>query len=88
MPDKHYGEKACAFLTLRPGKTAPGLAELGDFLLGFGLAKYKLPERLETIAEFPVTRVGKVDKAALRAQIAQILVDEQPLQGATQHAGR
>jgi non-ribosomal peptide synthetase component E (peptide arylation enzyme) len=83
MPDKHYGERACAFLTLRPGKAAPTLAELGEFLTGLGLAKYKLPERLETIAEFPVTRVGKVDKAALRAEIAGILLNEQKLQGAT-----
>jgi non-ribosomal peptide synthetase component E (peptide arylation enzyme) len=81
MPDKHLGEKACAFLTLRPGKPAPSLTELGEFLLGFGLAKYKLPERLETIAEFPLTRVGKVDKAALRADIARILQNEHALQG-------
>jgi non-ribosomal peptide synthetase component E (peptide arylation enzyme) len=83
MPDKHYGEKACAFLTLRPGKNAPSLTELGEFLIGLGLAKYKLPERLETIAEFPLTRVGKVDKAALRADIARLLSSEQELQGAT-----
>jgi non-ribosomal peptide synthetase component E (peptide arylation enzyme) len=81
MPDKHYGEKACAFLTIRPGKPAPSLTELGDFLLGFGLAKYKLPERLEIIAEFPLTRVGKVDKAALRADITRIIQSEQALQG-------
>jgi non-ribosomal peptide synthetase component E (peptide arylation enzyme) len=83
MPDKHYGEKACAFITLRPGQAAPSLAELGSFLLGFGLAKYKLPERLETITEFPVTRVGKVDKVVLRAEIASILLSEQKLQGTT-----
>ncbi len=83
MPDKHYGEKACAFLTIRPGKTAPSLAELGAFLIGLGLAKYKLPERLETIAEFPLTRVGKVDKAALRAEISRILRSEQELEGTT-----
>ena len=83
MPDKHLGERACAFLTLRAGKSAPGLSEIGEFLIGLGLAKYKLPERLETIAEFPVTRVGKVDKAALRAQIAGMLAREQELQGAS-----
>jgi non-ribosomal peptide synthetase component E (peptide arylation enzyme) len=83
MPDKHYGEKACAFITLRPGKSAPSVAELGTFLLGLGLAKYKLPERIETITEFPLTRVGKVDKAALRADIARILLTEEQLQGTT-----
>ena len=82
MPDKHYGEKACVFLTIRPGKSTPSLPDLGAFLIGLGLAKYKLPERIETIVEFPLTRVGKVDKAALRAEIAQILQNEQ-LQGAT-----
>jgi non-ribosomal peptide synthetase component E (peptide arylation enzyme) len=83
MPDKHYGERACAYLTLRPGKDAPSLRELGEYLLAFGLAKYKLPERIETIAEFPVTRVGKVDKAALRAAIAERLISEQQLEAAT-----
>jgi non-ribosomal peptide synthetase component E (peptide arylation enzyme) len=83
MPDKHLGERACAFLTLRPGQPAPALAELGEFLLGLGLAKYKLPERLEIVAEFPVTRVGKVDKAALRTEIARLIAGEQELQGAT-----
>jgi non-ribosomal peptide synthetase component E (peptide arylation enzyme) len=83
MPDKHFAERACAYLVLRPGKTAPSLKELGEFLLSFGLAKYKLPERLETIAEFPVTRVGKVDKAALRADIAQRLANEHEAEGVT-----
>ena len=76
MPDKHLGERACAYLILRPGHRAPDLAELGAFLAGFGLAKYKFPERLETIAEFPVTRVGKVDKAALRAHVARLINEE------------
>jgi non-ribosomal peptide synthetase component E (peptide arylation enzyme) len=86
MPDKHYGEKACAFLIPLPGKVPPDLAELGTFLLTFGLAKYKLPERLVTIAEWPLTRVGKVDKAALRAEIAHMLIDEQRSEGEPQHA--
>jgi non-ribosomal peptide synthetase component E (peptide arylation enzyme) len=50
--------------------------ELGAFLLQKGLAKYKLPERVEPIEAFPVTRVGKVDKAAMRAQIAAKLAEE------------
>jgi non-ribosomal peptide synthetase component E (peptide arylation enzyme) len=42
-----------------------------------GLAKFKLPERVEVIAEFPTTRVGKVDKQALRRAIAEMLANEQ-----------
>ncbi len=82
MPDKHLGERACAYLILLPGKSAPKLGELGEFLLAFGLAKYKLPERLEIMDEFPLTRVGKVDKAALRAMIAGKLASETPCEGA------
>ena len=31
-----------------------------------GVATFKWPERLEVIAELPVTKVGKLDKKALR----------------------
>ena len=77
MPDRVYGEKACAYLVLRPGAACPTLAEIGAFLLGHGLAKFKLPERLEQIESLPVTRVGKVDKAALRALIAAKIAAEE-----------
>lgn len=76
MPDRVYGEKACAWLIIRPGKPLPTVKALGDFLAGLGLAKFKLPERIEPIEAFPVTRVGKVDKAALRKMIAEKLAAE------------
>ncbi len=77
MPDRVYGERACAWLIVRPGHDVPSLAALGEFLTSLGLARFKLPERLEVIRQFPVTRVGKVDKVALRAMIAAKLEDEQ-----------
>ena len=49
---------------------------MGDFLQHQGLAKFKLPERIEALAEFPVTRVGKVDKQALRRMISDKLARE------------
>jgi non-ribosomal peptide synthetase component E (peptide arylation enzyme) len=76
MPDKLYGERGCAYVVVRPGAAVPSVAELGSFLGGLGLAKYKFPERIEPIAAFPLTRVGKVDKAALRAAITQRLHEE------------
>ncbi|NYT67610.1 AMP-binding protein [Pusillimonas noertemannii] len=76
MPDEIYGEKACAFLIVREGFKAPTVGELGEYLLAKGLAKYKLPERIETCGSFPVTRVGKLDRAALRSQIAKTLAEE------------
>ncbi|ALS64776.1 AMP-binding protein [Pandoraea apista] len=76
MPDPVYGERGCVYLILRPGHAAPSVTELAEFLVGHGLAKFKCPERIETVDEFPVTRVGKVDKAALRAAIAGRLAAE------------
>ncbi|WP_144630563.1 AMP-binding protein [Bordetella genomosp. 13] len=76
MPDPLYGEKGCIFIVPRPGRSAPTVQELLDFLVARGLAKYKCPERVETIDAFPVTKVGKLDKAALRMTIAQMLNDE------------
>jgi non-ribosomal peptide synthetase component E (peptide arylation enzyme) len=78
MPDRFLGEKACAFIIPKPGRTLPSVATLGDFLQRQGLAKFKLPERIEAIAEFPVTRVGKVDKQALRRMISDRLAREAP----------
>lgn len=71
MPDPFYGEKGCIYLILRAGHAAPSVAALVDFLVGQGLAKFKCPERIEVVDEFPVTRVGKVDKGALRAMVAR-----------------
>lgn len=77
MPDKIYGEKVCAYVVLRPGGAAPSVKQLGEFMLKAGIAKYKLPERIESIPAFPLTRVGKVDKAAMRADIAKKITEEE-----------
>lgn len=76
MPDEIYGEKACAFLIAAKGRSLPSVKELGEFLLSMGLAKYKLPERIEACDAFPVTRVGKLDRAALRDLIANKIARE------------
>lgn len=77
MPDRIYGEKACAYLIMRPGRKLLTVKQLGDFLITQGLAKFKLPERIEGIDVFPVTRVGKLDKAALRRAISEKLALEE-----------
>ena len=64
------------FVIVRPGQAAPSIKELADFLVAKGLAKFKCPERVETIEAFPVTRVGKLDKPALKALIAAQLKRE------------
>ena len=62
----------------RHGHQAPDVKELAQFLIGRGLAKYKCPERVESLEEFPLTRVGKVDKPAMKRRIAQMLEQEAP----------
>lgn len=78
MPDPFYGEKGCIFVVPRPGRPAPDVQDLAQFLVGQGLAKYKCPERVEVLDAFPVTRVGKVDKVALRALAAQLQEQGEP----------
>jgi len=66
MPDPVLGEKACAFVTLKPGAAEPSLAELCEYLLAREIAKNKLPERLVVIAEMPLTPTRKIIKGKLR----------------------
>jgi len=76
MPDPFYGEKGCIFIVVRPGLPAPDVRSLGQFLVERGLARYKCPERVEVVEAFPVTRVGKVDKPAMKRLIADMLEQE------------
>jgi non-ribosomal peptide synthetase component E (peptide arylation enzyme) len=66
MPDPVLGEKACAFVTLKPGTQAPTLDELVSYLLSKEIAKNKLPERLVVIPEMPLTPTRKIIKGRLR----------------------
>ena len=75
MPDANMGEKMCAFVILKAGQ-ALDLKELVAFLMAKEIAKFKLPERLETLADFPVSTFGKVSKKALGELIAGKLVAE------------
>jgi len=69
MPDAAMGEKMCACVVVKNGASLE-LPQLGAFLLEKGMAKYKLPERLEVLPEFPVSTFGKVSKKALAAMVA------------------
>jgi non-ribosomal peptide synthetase component E (peptide arylation enzyme) len=65
MSDPRLGERACAFVTLKPGRKLD-LAELAAFLTEKEMTKTYLPERLEIIAEMPRTASGKIQKFILR----------------------
>jgi len=76
MPDPVFGERACAFVTLSPGR-ALTFHELSEFLLTQRIAKFKLPERLEILSELPVSGAGKILRRTLREMIETKLRNEQ-----------
>jgi 2,3-dihydroxybenzoate-AMP ligase len=75
MPDPNMGEKMCAFVILK-SNTSLDLKTLVEFLLTKEIAKFKLPERLEILGDFPVSTFGKVSKKALGELIADKLSKE------------
>jgi len=75
MPDPRYGEKACAFVILKPQHKL-SLEELNAFLLKREIAKFKLPERMEIVDSFPLSPAGKVLRRSLREMIEAKIEDE------------
>ena len=69
MPDPILGERMCAFAVLREGSSLT-LAELTGFLTEKGLARFKLPERLEVVDDLPLSKFGKVAKNVLTQRAA------------------
>ncbi|MGE0734716.1 MAG: class I adenylate-forming enzyme family protein [Alphaproteobacteria bacterium] len=65
MPDPVLGEKACCFVTPKPGQSVT-LEEICDYLLARNIAKIKLPERLVIVAEMPMTPTRKIIKSKLK----------------------
>jgi non-ribosomal peptide synthetase component E (peptide arylation enzyme) len=69
-PDADLGERVCVFVVPEPG-AAVTLAAIRDGMAAAGVARFKWPERLEIRAELPVTKVGKLDKKAMRDLLAR-----------------
>ncbi|MDI9259547.1 AMP-binding protein [Alicyclobacillus sendaiensis] len=76
MPDERLGERACAYVVLKPGAKRLELCDITDFLGERGMAKIYWPERLEIIDEMPRTASGKIQKYVLRQDIQQKLERE------------
>ena len=74
MPDARLGERACAFVVLKPGARLT-FAEMIAFLEERRMARQYLPERLEIVAEMPRTASGKIQKFRLR-ETAEILTPQ------------
>jgi 2,3-dihydroxybenzoate-AMP ligase len=75
MPDPNMGEKMCACVILKKGGSLT-LGELVAFLMDKEIAKFKLPERLELLPDFPVSTFGKVSKKLLVEMVTKKLERE------------
>ncbi|TKA12313.1 (2,3-dihydroxybenzoyl)adenylate synthase [Actinacidiphila oryziradicis] len=75
MPDRRLGERVCLYVVPRPGETVT-LDEVRDLMEKIGVARFKLPERLVVVDELASTKVGKIDKKALRNDITARLATE------------
>lgn len=70
IPDPRTGEKACAVI-VPSSEARPEVSDLAEFLAGFGVAKFKYPERIELRESLPKNDAGKVLKHVLRQQLIE-----------------
>ena len=68
MPDPLFGEKVCLYAELTESQTID-LPELVEYLLGLGVSKELLPERLIVVDELPRSSGAKIAKGQLREDI-------------------
>ncbi|KYK47715.1 cyclohexanecarboxylate-CoA ligase [Bradyrhizobium liaoningense] len=71
-PDERLGEKACAFVVLRPGQTLD-LPGLQAYMAGNKVAKQYWPERIIFIDDLPRTPAGKVQKFLLKEKAKEFV---------------
>jgi acyl-CoA synthetase (AMP-forming)/AMP-acid ligase II len=67
-PDPRLGERCCAVVVPAEDEVID-LDVISAFLIEHGVARYKLPERLEIVDDLPTTSTGKVRKAELRQKL-------------------
>ena len=69
IPDPRLGERTCACVVPRPGRTLDFESVVG--FLRPKIATYKLPEVVQVLADLPRTPTGKIQKDPLRAIITR-----------------
>lgn len=69
ITDEHLGEKSCACIIPKPGEHITQ-EEVKAFFKD-KVAHFKIPDRVELMAEFPTTPSGKIKKNLLRERMAE-----------------
>lgn len=73
MPHARLGEGVCAFIIPASEDGAPDLAAVVAFADQAGLARQKIPQHIELVADLPRTASGKVRKDVLRQRVRELL---------------
>jgi acyl-CoA synthetase (AMP-forming)/AMP-acid ligase II len=84
MPHARLGEGVCAWLiptdaarnAEHDGTALPDREAIADFVASRGLARQKLPERIEWVEDFPRTASGKIQKHLIRRMVADAVQDK------------
>ncbi|MFI5179972.1 MAG: class I adenylate-forming enzyme family protein [Thermoanaerobaculia bacterium] len=71
LPDRVWGQRVAAAVIPAPGASYAGITRALRRLATEGLAPYKQPREIVLMSEFPRTPLGKVQKNALAAEIAE-----------------
>ena len=71
VPDKKYGEEACACIVLHDGESVTE-REMHDFIAA-SLARHKVPRYIEFVDGFPLNAAGKVLTYKMRDEAARKL---------------
>ena len=66
LPDRERGELVCAVVEPEPNAQPLTFQQMSDYLQQAGLARYKLPERLEIVPSLPRNATMKILKYKLR----------------------
>jgi len=75
-PDPRLNERICIAVVVAPEQTV-SIEEIREFLKDKGVAKYKLPDRLELFDQLPRNPVNKV----LKREIRKIITDQMGQEG-------
>nr|WP_281032874.1 AMP-binding protein [Nocardia brevicatena] len=75
MPDPKLGEKPCLYVTVANGRHVT-LDDIVRVMTDAGVARFKMPERLVVVDHMPTTKIGKIDKKAMRDDIRARLTRE------------
>jgi len=67
VEDPRMGEEVCAWIQLKPGKTATE-KEIRDYCVG-KISHFKIPRYVRFVDEYPTTVTGKVRKVEMRAMM-------------------